>query len=83
MIKYKFIILGSNHLFFVKLESWNSQYAEKKIAGITMMTVKEQLSEDVPCRLGINFGFCEGKIWVHHDCRAVFEVKTNQGKVLR
>ncbi|XP_063682349.1 uncharacterized protein LOC134817151 [Bolinopsis microptera] len=69
---------GSDHVFTVKLESWNSQYAEKKISGVTRMRIKEQLSETGPYRLGVDFGFCEGKIWVNKGCRAVFEVTTNQ-----
>ena len=57
----------------IRLESWQFKYAEKRIEGVTSMTVKNQQS-NAPCILGKSFGFDGNKIWVDKGCRADFEV---------
>ena len=60
------------------MESSFNGYSEKGMSGVTSMTVKNQLSNS-PCELGESFGFGDGKIWVHHGCRADFDVESCLG----
>ena len=53
-------------------------YSEKEMSGVTSMTVRNKVSSS-SCDLGESFGFDDGKIWVHHGCRADFDVESCLG----
>ena len=64
------------------MASKSHAYSEKGMSGVTSMTVKNQESNS-PCELGESFGFGDGKIWVHHGCRADFDVESCLGLIFR
>ena len=53
-------------------------YSEKEMSGVTRMTVRNKVSSS-SCDIGESFGFDDGKIWVHHGCRADFDVELCAG----
>ena len=58
--------------------SYGFAYSEKEMSGVTSMTVRNKVSSS-SCDLGKSFGFDDGKIWVHHGCRADFDVELCAG----